>query len=76
MSTWVNRDFSTYGLRGTRDPILGVQPATGGKFTLRTDDSRDPIRIDDLPQLTTTRGSLYCFLPGIGALRWLAALTG
>jgi deferrochelatase/peroxidase EfeB len=76
LSTWVNRDFSTYGVRGTRDPILGVQPPTGGKFTIRTDDSRDPIRIDDLPQLTTTRGSLYCFLPGIGALRWLAALPG
>ena len=31
--------------------------------------------IDDLPQLTFTRGCLYCFLPGIGGLHRLAALA-
>jgi hypothetical protein len=28
-----------------------------------------------LPNLVTTRGSLYCLLPGIGGLRQLASLA-
>jgi hypothetical protein len=39
---------------------------------MRTPDTRDPVILDDLPRLVHTRGSLYCFLPGIGALRYLA----
>jgi deferrochelatase/peroxidase EfeB len=74
---WVNTDIHTAGLRGTRDALLGYQdPDVGGKFTIRTNDTRDPITIVDLPRLITTRGSLYCFMPGIGGLRHLAALSG
>lgn len=75
LQTWGNRDFATHGLRGTREPILGPQPADGGRFVIRTDNPLDPIVIDDLPQLTFTRGCLYCFMPGIGGLRRLAALA-
>jgi deferrochelatase/peroxidase EfeB len=75
LQTWANRDFSTHGLRGTREPILGFQPGEGGRFVIRTENSLDPIVIDDLPQLTFTRGCLYCFLPGIGGLHRLAALA-
>jgi deferrochelatase/peroxidase EfeB len=69
---WVNQDLATSGLRGSRDPILGAQPDSGGRFVMRTSDTRDPVILDDLPRLVQTRGSLYCFLPGIGALRYLA----
>jgi deferrochelatase/peroxidase EfeB len=72
MGTWANGDFSTSGLRGTRDPILGAQPEEGGQFVIRTEDVRDPIVVDDMPRLVTTRGSLYCFLPGLNGLRFIA----
>lgn len=70
---WINQDIAAPGLRGSRDPILGAQEACGGKLTIRTADSRDPVVLDDLPRLVDTRGSLYLLLPGIGALRTLAA---
>lgn len=73
MRVWANQDISAAGLRGTRDPILGAQPDCGGKFTIRTTDRRDPVVLNDLPRLVDTRGSLYLFLPGINALRSLAA---
>jgi deferrochelatase/peroxidase EfeB len=72
--TWVNADYSTSGLRGTREPFLGAQPPEGGRFVIRTENTLDPIVIDDLPRLTVTRGCLYCFMPGIGGLRFLARL--
>jgi deferrochelatase/peroxidase EfeB len=70
---WANEDISTHGLRGTRDPLIGAQPADGGEFVIRTDDSRDPIVFNGLPRLTQTRGSVYVLIPGIGGLRHLAA---
>jgi deferrochelatase/peroxidase EfeB len=72
---WVNQDLATSGLRGTRDPILGVQADSGGRFVIRSTDNRDPIVLDDLPRLVHTRGSLYCLLPGIGAIQYLASVA-
>ncbi len=76
LRVWANQDYATHGLRGTRDPIVGLQPPGTGSFTVRTDDSRDPIVMTGLSNLVQTRGSLYCFIPGIGGLRYLSALTG
>ncbi|MFM8277836.1 MAG: Dyp-type peroxidase [Cyanobium sp.] len=75
ISTWANLDFSQAGLRGTRDPIFGAQPEENGKFVIRINDTRDPIVLTDLPRWVITRGSVYCFLPGISALRHLALLA-
>ena len=74
LAVWANQDLSTAGLRGTRDPILGAQAADGGQFVIRTADHRDPVVLDDLPRFVATRGSVYGFIPGIGALRFLASL--
>jgi deferrochelatase/peroxidase EfeB len=71
---WVHEDLATHGIRGTREPVGGTQPDGGGKFTIRTADSRDPIVLGGLPTLVQTRGSAYCMLPGIGGLRYLASL--
>jgi deferrochelatase/peroxidase EfeB len=71
--TWANVDVGTPGVIGTRDPIIGWQPDIGGKFRLPTGDDRGTPMISDLPRLVTTRGSLYCFMPGIGALKALAS---
>ncbi|MBI4521906.1 MAG: hypothetical protein HY701_13800, partial [Gemmatimonadetes bacterium] len=73
---WGNLDLATSGIRGTRDAFVGQQPPQGGKFMIRTDDTRDPIIFEDLPRFVTTRGSLYCLMPGIGGLRYLTALHG
>jgi deferrochelatase/peroxidase EfeB len=73
LRVWANEDLSTHGLRGTREPLLGAQPSGGGHFVLRTHDSRDPIVMTGLPRLVSTRGSVYCLVPGIGGLRSLAA---
>ena len=72
---WANEDLSTSGLHGTRDPILGAQPPEGGKFVIRTADSRDPVTLDDLPRLVNTRGRVYTMLPGMAALRFLASMS-
>jgi deferrochelatase/peroxidase EfeB len=74
LRVWANQDLATHGLRGTRDPIIGHQPDAGGEFVLRTDNSRDPLVLTGLPTLVQTMGSLYCFIPGIGGLRYLASL--
>lgn len=73
VGTWALNDIATRGLRDTQDPILGTPGALGGRFVIRTGDSRDPITLA-VPRLVTTRGSLYVMLPGIGGLRHLAAL--
>ena len=73
LRVWANEDLATHGLRGTRDPLIGHQPDNGGHFVVRTDDGRDPIVLTGLPDLVQTRGSVYCFVPGIGGLRYLAS---
>jgi deferrochelatase/peroxidase EfeB len=72
LRVWANEDIATHGLRGTRDPLIGVQPEIGGQFVVRTDDSRDPIVMTGLPRLVQTRGSVYVLIPGIGGLRHIA----
>ena len=75
LHTWGNRDFATYGIRGTTDPFVGRQRPGGGKFTIRTAGTNDPVVLTDLPQLVETSTEVYCFIPGIGGLRYLASLT-
>jgi deferrochelatase/peroxidase EfeB len=70
---WVHEDIATSGIRGTREPVIATQPGTGGRFTIRTTDARDPIVLSGLPTLVHTRGSAYCLLPGIGGLRHIAS---
>jgi Dyp-type peroxidase family len=76
MKVWCNLDFSAPMLRGTRDPIIGYQPPSGGRFKLPTRDTRGVEVTNDLPRLVHTRGSLYLFVPGIGGLRTLAQGSG
>jgi deferrochelatase/peroxidase EfeB len=76
VGTWANGDFSAAGLRGTRESILGAHPPEGGSFVLRTNDNRDPIILDGIPRLTATRACLYCLVPGIGGIRFLAGVRG
>jgi Dyp-type peroxidase family len=69
-NVWVN-DRNFHELGNERDPIIGTQDGT-----LEFKIPKRPIRrkIVGLPAFTTVRGGAYFFLPGIKALRYLAAL--
>jgi Dyp-type peroxidase family len=68
-NVWVN-DRNFHELGNERDPICGSQDGT-----LEYKIPKRPIRrkITGLPAFTTLRGGAYFFLPGLKALRWLAA---
>jgi len=69
-NVWVN-DKNFHELGNEHDPIIGNQDGT-----LEFKIPKRPIRktITGLPAFTSVRGGAYFFLPGLKALRWLAAL--
>jgi Dyp-type peroxidase family len=71
-NVWVN-DPEFKELGNERDPFIGTQDGSYD-FTI----PKRPIKrkIVGLPAFTTLRGGAYFFLPGIRALRYLAALPG
>jgi Dyp-type peroxidase family len=75
-NAWMmNSKFS--GLTGESDPLLGGRTpipgcAVTGDFTIQQDGG-PPTRVSGLPQFVTVRGGAYFFLPGIRALRYIAA---
>lgn len=70
-NVWVN-DPKFHELGNERDPIVGTQDGTYD-ITI----PKRPIRrkIKGLPAFTTVKGGAYFFLPGMRALRYLAALS-
>jgi len=66
------------GLQQQRDPLLaGREPLLDGMATdefHRPDAEGPPQKTAGLPQFITVRGGAYFFMPGISALRYLAAL--
>ena len=67
---WI--DEGTFvGMPEEMDPMVGPNDGTGS-FTI----PRVPIRrrLTELPRFVVNRGGEYCFMPGLRALRWLAAL--
>jgi Dyp-type peroxidase family len=70
-NVWIN-DRNFHGLGNERDPIIGNQDGT-----LEFKIPKRPIRkrITGLPAFTSVRGGAYFFVPGIKALRYLAALS-
>jgi len=69
---WVN-DGNFMGLDRERDPIIGRQDE-GATFTI----PREPVRrrIHGIETFNVLRGGEYFFMPSIGALNWLANLSG
>ena len=68
------------GLTGEQDPLLGArQPFPGDQRTdgFRQAQADGPCReIDGLPQFIRVRGGAYFFLPGLRALKFIAAAGG
>lgn len=69
-SEWVNGG-EFLGLNDAKDPVTGAADGTGGYSIPRRPI---PQRLRGLPSFVTTRGGEYGFMPGLSALRWLAAL--
>lgn len=70
--TWLN-STKFHGLYDEKDPLLGDQPANGGGvMTVPGAPVRQ--RVTGIPRFVTVRGGGYFFMPGINALRYLAAL--
>jgi Dyp-type peroxidase family len=69
-NVWIN-DRTFHELGNEHDPICGTQDGTMD-FTI----PRRPIRkvLKGLPAFTSLKGGAYFFMPGINAMRYLAAL--
>jgi deferrochelatase/peroxidase EfeB len=69
-NVWIN-DRAFHELGNERDPICGTQDGT-----LEFKIPNRPIRktLKGLPAFTSLKGGAYFFLPGINAMRYLAAL--
>ena len=70
--SWLN-DPGFDGLAGVEDPVVGPRISGPGRFDVPAQPVRR--RYEGLPQFVTVRGGAYFFLPGIRALRFLAATT-
>ena len=69
MNVWVN-DSNFHELGNEHDPICGTQD---GSFDFTIPKRPIKKKIVGMPSFTTIRGGAYFFLPGVRALRWLAA---
>jgi Dyp-type peroxidase family len=68
-SQWVtDGNFISHGTE--QDPLIGNNDGEG-VFTIPKKPARH--RLYGLPHFVTVRGGEYCFMPGLRALRWLAA---
>ncbi|MEO8126026.1 MAG: Dyp-type peroxidase [Bryobacteraceae bacterium] len=74
MKDWVN-DGDFAGLGADKDPILGNQPAPGGRFRIPGPTKPQTV-VRGMGTFITTRAGAYFFLPSITALRYLAGLPG
>jgi Dyp-type peroxidase family len=72
MQAWVNDGGFTAELPvADTDPLSGNR-SNGGVFTIPQPAPLPPLRLPGLSRFVTTRGSAYCFLPSVTALRLLA----
>lgn len=71
--TWCNNPKFADGYDEI-DPLTGNQPPGGGNLTIQETPVRR--RLVGIPTFVTTRGGAYFFLPGVAAIRQLAAMTG
>jgi deferrochelatase/peroxidase EfeB len=71
MLSWVNKDdFAGLRAQAGIDPLLGRVPPES-TFTYWADGK--PKTVTGMSQFVTTRGGLYCMLPSLTGIRWIAA---
>ena len=70
MSQWVDSGtFPGTAAQAGIDPLLGNVPA-GSTFTYW--ESGKPVTVGGFSRFVTTKGGLYCFIPSITAIKWMA----
>lgn len=77
MRQWIHEGgFMTFGNLppSSRDPLIGSQPRGGGRLLISGRHER-PVSAGGLSPFVTTRAAAYLFLPGLNALRALAAIS-
>lgn len=73
MTQWINGD--SFGLGGDLDPVAGNNDPARSQFKLPlTETPHQPLYLTGFERFVVTRGSAYCFLPSLTAIRFLAAL--
>ncbi|HYJ04515.1 MAG TPA: hypothetical protein VEX43_05235 [Chthoniobacterales bacterium] len=74
MGQWVNNaTFPGSAAQAGIDPLLGAVP-DGSTFTYW--ESGSPVTVNGFSRFVTTRGGLYCFIPSITAVKWMAENGG
>ena len=72
MAEWVNDGRFAGGLGPTSDPLIGGD-VDRQRFRIAREGQPD-LELVGFTSFVRTRGGAYCFLPSLGALRWLAAV--
>jgi Dyp-type peroxidase family len=70
-NTWLNSPKFA-GLYDDADPLVAPSSPHGGTFTVQSDTVRE--RVTGVPRFVSVKGGAYFFMPGLGALRYLAKL--
>ena len=70
---WLNLGLQDPRITGSADPLLGVNFAETSWLLIPLPSGKT-IRLRGFPRFVQTRGGAYTFLPGIPAIRYLAAL--
>lgn len=73
MREWINGD--SFGLSGDLDALSGNNQPGQSRFQIPLEASpHAPIHLTGFGRFVSTRGSAYCFLPSLTALKFLASL--
>jgi deferrochelatase/peroxidase EfeB len=72
MTHWMNASNFVGGMISGVDPIVGANSPTSSVFTLPTSPTSS-VKVSGFERFVITRGSAYCFLPGITGLRYIAS---
>ncbi len=70
---WMNLGLQDPRITGSNDPLLGANTVDTSWLDIPL-PSGSVIRLRGLPRFVRTRGGAYTFLPGLPAIRYLAAL--
>jgi hypothetical protein len=75
MAAWVNSStFPGAAAQAGIDPLLGNQNPDPGTFVYW--EKGQPVTVNNLLRFVTTRGGLYCFIPSLTAIKWMAQNGG
>ena len=72
MSQWMNTSSFAGGMISGVDPLSGACSPSSSVFTIPTSPTGS-VKVTGFARFVTTRGSAYCFLPGITGLRYIAS---